>query len=200
MASANRLQSLFISITTADYDRDSVCNERYEYACGVRDGKVPDLTFLPVMYEAKPTDDWTLPETWAKANPNLGVSVDEAYLRNECEQALRIPRNQNRLKRLHLNMRTKQDELWLDSRQWGECIAEAIDDPPYGSKVFGGLDLSSKRGVATGWQGLRPSAAMGSRGSRADAGRRAARPALSTMGAGRRDRNDARQRGRLRVH
>lgn len=106
MASQNRAQPLFITLTTADYDRESVCNERYEYACKVRDGNIPDQTFLPVIYEATEKDDWTDPATWSKANPNLGVSVSIDYLKSECEKAQRIPRLQNTFKRLHLNLKT----------------------------------------------------------------------------------------------
>lgn len=143
MASQNRAEPLFICLTTADYDRESVCNERYEYACGVRDGKIPDPSFLPVIFEALPEDDWTDPKTWAKANPNLGVSVSEEYLRTECEKAQRIPRLQNGFKRLHLDLRTKQDVLWLQTDKWDACGGEMLelpDDVP----VYGGVDLASR--------------------------------------------------------
>jgi phage terminase large subunit-like protein len=147
MASQNRAQPLFITLTTADYDRESVCNERYEYACGVRDGKINDLTFLPVVYEATDKDDWTSPEVWAAANPNLGVSVSLDYLKTECEKAQRIPRLQNTFKRLHLNMRTKQDVLWLPIEDWRKCGGERLS-LPHDVPVYGGIDLASKVDVA----------------------------------------------------
>jgi phage terminase large subunit-like protein len=151
MASQNRAQPLFITLTTADYDRESVCNERYEYASKVRDGKIPDVTFLPVIYEATEKDDWTSPATWAKANPNLGVSVSIDYLKSECEKAQRIPRLQNTFKRLHLDMKTKQDVLWLPIEAWNACGGDRLELPA-GVPVFGGLDLSSKIDVtALAW-------------------------------------------------
>jgi len=144
-ASQNRMQPLFIGLTTADYDRDdSICNEWYEYACQVRDGKVSDPTFLPVIYDASETkDDWTDPAVWARVNPNLNVSVSEEYLRSECEKAKANPRLQNTFKRLHLNMRTRQDVLWLDMDAWQECEVESLELPA-SVPVYGGLDLSSK--------------------------------------------------------
>ncbi len=45
MASANRAQPLMIFITTADFARESICNEKHDYACKVRDGIVFDPTF-----------------------------------------------------------------------------------------------------------------------------------------------------------
>ena len=143
MASQNRAQPLFISLTTADYDRQSVCNERYDYACDVRDGRKIDVTFLPVIFEALASDDWADEATWRKANPNLGVSVSLDYLRNECDTAQHVPRLQNRFKRLHLDMRTAQDVVWLPVEDWRACAIDPFEidaDAP----IFGALDLSSK--------------------------------------------------------
>src|SRR5690606_16310143 len=89
----SRRQPLVVFITTADYNRKSACNEKYEYACKVRDNKGDksreghDPAFLPVIYEAHIDDDWTDPEVWAKANPNYGVSVRREYLERECQKA-----------------------------------------------------------------------------------------------------------------
>jgi phage terminase large subunit-like protein len=67
-----RKQPLIIYITTADYCRESIANDIYEYAKKVRDGLLQDSSFLPVIYEATLQDDWTDREVWAKANPNMG--------------------------------------------------------------------------------------------------------------------------------
>lgn len=143
MASQNRAQPLFISLTTADFDRPSVCNERHDYACQVRDGLIDDPTFLPVVYETLRDDDWTDPRVWATANPNLGVSVSEDYLRGECAKAQKIPRLENTFKRLHLNMRTESDERWLDLAAWddGDCAFDPTSLE--GEPCWCGLDLSS---------------------------------------------------------
>ena len=76
----SRRQPLTVHITTSDYERISICNEKHEYAKKVRDGALADASFLPVIYEASIEDPWDDPRTWLKANPNLGVSVKEDYL------------------------------------------------------------------------------------------------------------------------
>jgi phage terminase large subunit-like protein len=116
-----RRQPLIWHITTADYDRESICNEKYDYACKVRDGVIEDRGFLPVIFEALKDDDWKSEEVWAKANPNLGVSVSLDYLRRECKRAQEVPAYENTFKRLHLNMRTQQDVRWLSLEQWDLC-------------------------------------------------------------------------------
>lgn len=120
-ASDNRPNPLIAYLTTSDFQRESICNEKHDYACKVRDGIIEDPAFLPVIYEATDKDDWTSPETWAKANPNLGVSVSEEYLERECARARETPAYENTFKRLHLNMKTEQDVRWLNMELWDAC-------------------------------------------------------------------------------
>jgi phage terminase large subunit-like protein len=121
-ASLNRRQPLFLQLTTADYDRPSVCNEQYRLACRVRDGQISRPDFLPVIYEAPALWegeelDYTDPAVyqnerfWAIANPNLDVSVSRAFLRNEFALATETPSYLPTVLRLHLNVRTRQHAL-----------------------------------------------------------------------------------------
>lgn len=144
-----RRQPLMIGITTAGHDRSSLCYEVHEYACKVRDGLVDDPTFLPVVYGADDTDDWRSPTTWRKANPNLGVSIDESYLEKECRRAETTPAYQNTFRRLHLNQWTQQSTRWIDINRWFENPREdfEFDGREY---TFGGLDLSSTTDL-TSW-------------------------------------------------
>ncbi len=146
MASANRRQSMFIYITTSDYERVSICNEEYDYACKVRDDDpgFEDPTYLPVIYEADKKDDWTAESTWEKANPNIDISVSREYLRSECRKAQLIPARENEFKRLHLNLRTEQVTRWLPMDAWDKCNAPFTAESLKGRECFGGLDLSSK--------------------------------------------------------
>jgi len=146
MASKGRKQPLIIFITTADFNRPSICNEKYDYACKVRDGIIPDQRFLPVIYEAKLTDDWTTEEVWRKANPNLGVSVSIDYLKAEAKRAKETPAFENTFKRLHLNIRTESDSRWLSQDQWALC-GDPVHDLD-GRPCFCGLDLATVSDLA----------------------------------------------------
>lgn len=150
MASANRAQPMMIHITTSDFERPSICNEKYAYACRVRDNKGQesqpgyDPSFLPVIYEASIDDDWRSEDTWRKANPNYGISVSEGYMRDKCRKAQEEPSFENTFKRLNLNIRTKTDEKWLDTEQWTKCRAIFDESTLRGRLCYSGLDLSSK--------------------------------------------------------
>ena len=143
MVSQNRAEPLFLSITTADYDRPSICNERHNYACQVRDGLVNDPTFLPVIYETPQDADWTSPKVWKAANPNIGVSVSKEELHQMCETAKIIPRKENEFKRLHLNMRTQTDERWLSLESWDASDVAFEESELIGRPCWCGLDLST---------------------------------------------------------
>jgi phage terminase large subunit-like protein len=136
-----------VHITTSDYERVSICNEKYDYAKKVREQTLSDPSFLPVIYEAKVTDDWTDPAVWQRANPNLGVSVKQEYLERECSRAKESPAYLNTFLRLHLNIRTNADVAAFDMRQWEACRGERgfhqLATDLEGHECFAGLDLAS---------------------------------------------------------
>lgn len=142
-----RRQPLVVHITTSDYERLSICNEKYAYACRVREGVLSDPSFLPVIYEASRDDDWGDPAVWRKANPNLGVSVKEDYLERECARAKESAAYLNTFLRLHLNVRTNADVAWFDAAKWDACAGPMtfpeMEQALEGQECFAGLDLAS---------------------------------------------------------
>lgn len=142
----SRKQPLIIYITTSDYDRPSICNEKHDYAIKVRDEIIPDSRFLPVIYEASKEDDWTSPSIWRKANPNYEVSVSEEFLERECLKARETPSFENTFKRMYLNIRTEQDVRWLSMTAWDQCGALDLSDL-IGGPCYAGLDLAATKDI-----------------------------------------------------
>jgi phage terminase large subunit-like protein len=140
-----RRQPLTVAITTAGFDRHSICYELRQWAEKVRDGAVEDQEFLPAIYAATAEDDWTSPETWRKANPNLGVSIREEDIAKECAKAREMPGYENTFKRLHLNIWTEQDVRWLSTKKWQ--LGDAELPPLDGESCWAGLDLSTTTDV-----------------------------------------------------
>ena len=141
-----RRQPLTVAITTAGYDRHSLCFELYDYAVKVRDGILKDEAFLPVIFEASPEDDWTSPATWYKAHPGLGVSVKEDYVAAECTKAQQLPGYKNTFKRLLLNIWTEQNTRWIPIDTWDKCN-EPLPDLT-GRTCYAGLDLATTTDIA----------------------------------------------------
>lgn len=146
-AQAARRQPLFISISTADFMRPSLCNDELTFAKLVHDGTVIDHTYLPVIYETSPDDDWTTEDCWRAVNPNFGISIGEEYFRRECERARREPSYENTFRRLHLNTQTGQDERWLNVQEWDRC-ARPGECKLDGLPCVAGLDLASSRDMS----------------------------------------------------
>jgi phage terminase large subunit-like protein len=138
-----RRQPLIVYLTTSDFERPSVCNEKHEYASKVRDRVIDDPSFLPVIYEASRDDDWTDPDVWARVNPNLGVSLSREYLERECRRAKEQASYVNTFKRLHLNVKTEADVAWLSMEQWDACDGAVDLEALRGRPCFAGLDLAS---------------------------------------------------------
>jgi len=144
-----RRQPLTVAITTAGYDRESVCWEQHEYARKVSEGIIEDPTFLPVIYAADEDDDWLEEETWWKANPSLGQTVKLDYLRNEAQRARLTPAYQNTFRRLHLNQWTQQESRWLPLEAWDQCKTPVSETLLQGQPCYGGLDLASTSDIAS---------------------------------------------------
>lgn len=144
-----RRQPLILIMTTAGYERESICYEKWQYALKVRDGIVKDDSLLPVIFAADERDDWTSPRTWKKANPNLGVSVKRRYLEDQCKEAEEQPAKENTFRRLHLNQWTEQAVRWMPMDKWDACglIPFTFDDL-LGEECYGGLDLASTADIA----------------------------------------------------
>ena len=140
-----RVQPLTIAITTAGYDRNSICYEVHDYAGKVRDGIIEDETFLPVIYGCDEKDDFKCKKSWEKSNPGLGHSIRLDYLEIEAKKAAELPSYENTFRRLHLNQWTEQAVRWIPMDRWDDAEPfAAFGDRP----VYAGLDLASTTDIA----------------------------------------------------
>jgi phage terminase large subunit-like protein len=119
--SGARRQPLFLIITTAGLDEQSMCGVEYEYACRVRDGIIEDATYLPMIYELPKDADWTDETLWHLPNPTIGEIVSLDYLREECERAKKKPAEQVKFRRLNCNQWINSSAIWIPRIQWDDC-------------------------------------------------------------------------------
>ena len=89
---ASRPEGFVIYLTTqSDEPPAGVFRQKLQYARDVRDGKVVDPRFVPVLYEF-PRDmierrEHLDPANFRMVNPNLGYSVDREFLEREFQKA-----------------------------------------------------------------------------------------------------------------
>ncbi len=115
---AARPEPLIIYTTTSDFDRQSICNDLHTRARRIAEGHIVDVNFLPVLYEAALTDDYKDEEVWRRANPNYGISIYPEYFKRQIQVCQNSPVNLNRFLRLHLNIRTKTETVWIPPWIW----------------------------------------------------------------------------------
>ncbi len=144
-ATGSRSQPLVWAITTAGSDRSGICYEQRNYVCKVLQGVVEDDTYFGIIYSIDDGDDWTDEQVWAKANPNLGVSVSLEDLRAKCRKAMETPSAVGNFLTKHLNVWVNADSAWMDMRAWDRCADPELRLADFeGQDSWEGLDLASK--------------------------------------------------------
>lgn len=132
----SRPEGCVIYLTTQSSEPPAgVFKKKLDYARKVRDGKIDDSTFLPVLYEypdamleAKAYLD---ERYWYITNPNLGVSVDIPTLRGKVREAQASGEDslQNILSK-HFNVQIGLDlgsNRWPGADYWIETGTETIE-------------------------------------------------------------------------
>ena len=89
---ASRPEGFVIWLTTqSDEPPAGVFKQKLDYARKVRDGEIIDPGFLPIIFEHPPemveSGDCLKLENMAMVNPNMGYSVDQAFLEREFMKA-----------------------------------------------------------------------------------------------------------------
>ena len=148
-ATGSRRQPLIFIITTAGFDKLSVCWSCHENAESVLRGTVEQDDFFAFIATTDPGDSWEEAESWAKANPNFGISVKADDLARKAKRAKTLPSALNNFLRLHLNVWTEQETRWLQMEWWAKGSAPKIVwDRMRGRRCFGGLDLATRIDLA----------------------------------------------------
>jgi phage terminase large subunit-like protein len=139
---AARRQPLLLSITTAGYDRKSICWEQHAYAERCMADPTVDPAFFGCIYAASPEDDWKSPSTWHKANPSLGETITLESFAADAREAEQSPSKLNSFLRYRLNVWTTQDVRWLSPDAWaknGKPLRPNLEKREW----FAGLDLAT---------------------------------------------------------
>jgi phage terminase large subunit-like protein len=152
-----RRQPLLWMITTAgDDDPESVYAHENDYAIQVLERTIEDDTLFAYIATIDEGDRWDDPLAWAKANPNLGISVKLDDLKRQADKAAKSPTALVAFKRLRLNVRTAAANKFIPADLWAKNT-DGPFDPEHlrGRRCFGGLDLASKVDIAA-WIKLFP--------------------------------------------
>ena len=168
----SREEPLFISITTAGYDKQSPCRKEHDYCINnflddtnkgwINDhcfrtrpeSKLRDPTYFCYIRAADPEADWRDEKTWYQANPALeNTKTGEGFrkLSDIRAKALKADRDlsfRNTFKRLYLNVWTDSVTSWIKMERWRRCKKKISEEQLQGQICYGGLDLASTTDIA----------------------------------------------------
>ena len=132
----SRPEGFVISLTTMSNEAPcGVFREKLLYGRGVRDGRIKDKKFVPVLYEFPKhmIDDKSYrdPKNWYVTNPNMGASVDAERLDDLHKQA--VEAGEEALIGFfakHINYEiglAMQSDRWMGADYWESCAAPRFD-------------------------------------------------------------------------
>lgn len=143
-AMGSRRQPLTLEVTTAGlYDAEGVGWQHHDYAVQVLEQTFDDDRLFAFITTIDEGDDPWSPAAWAKANPNLGVSLKYDFIAGNAAEAQRSAHAANSFLRLHCNVWTNQVTRWLNMERWKQCDSKPLDLAALAQiPCYGGLDLS----------------------------------------------------------
>ena len=145
-AFAARENPLFIMITTAGDDLESVCYEQHKYAQGVIDSTIFDEGYLGYIRTVSDPECSILDESqWFAANPSLGTTMGVEQFSADAAEASKTPTNEAAFRRYRLNIWTSAGTKWMDADKWAACQSAFDPEELVGRECFGALDLSRTR-------------------------------------------------------
>lgn len=160
-AMGSRAQPLLFIITTAGSNRAGICYDQRTYATkilnrtlrahgglGYRvEGDVADdETFLGLIYTIDDGDNPFDEAVWAKANPNLGVSVDIEDMRRMAAKAKVQAAAQTEFQTKRLDVWVNADAAWMNMAAWDACGRPELKREDFaGEKAIVALDAAFRK-------------------------------------------------------
>ena len=144
-----RDQPLIYTITTAGDNLEGPCYDMRDRVIEMLEGIAQDDRLFGWIFTIDEGDDWKDPKVLAKANPNLGVSVDYEYLVNQQKKAINRVRFQNRFKTKHLNIWVQAMEAYFNLEDWNKCYDSNLKlEDFYAQQCLVNLDLAARIDIA----------------------------------------------------
>lgn len=143
----SREQPLIVIITTADEGKTgSIYDTKRTYVENLCSRTIVDPSFYGVVFAATEEQLARDPfgiETLTTANPGIGYTVTEDYLRSKAREAANSPAQLNRYLRLHCGKRTKQTIAWLTMAKWDAAAGSVQPEDFRDRTAYLGFDLSA---------------------------------------------------------
>ncbi|MBG8552347.1 terminase large subunit [Hymenobacter sp. BT594] len=144
-----RSQPMLWQITTAGFNLSGICYETRTYTQKVLSGVIKDEEHFGIIFTIDEDDDWADPSSWAKANPNWGISVNVEDVTRKGNKAVKVPAARGNFQTKHLNVWVNAAQAWMDMRAWNAGADESLSLEQFaGESCWAAVDLATKTDVA----------------------------------------------------
>jgi len=135
--------AMFPEITNSGFDRSSICWQHHEHSIRVLDRVVDDERWFAYVCALDDGDDPLVDRgCHIKVNPNLGASIQQAYLDDQVAAARNIPAETNTVLRLNFCVWTQAHTPAWDMASWRAAGLRTVTAADLiGAPCYGGLDL-----------------------------------------------------------
>jgi len=144
-----RLNPHLCVITTAGFSMSSACYKLQESNIEILQGLKQDDSNFICIFSLDAKDDWKDEKNWIKSNPNLGITVNEEFLKNEIEGAIVNPANEIGVKTKNLNIWCETREIWIPNKYLMKATQKINLNDFKGEDAYLGMDLASNRDLVS---------------------------------------------------
>jgi phage terminase large subunit-like protein len=132
--------ALIVEITNAGMDRTSICWRHHEMSRKVLEQAIANESWFAYVCALDDGDDFKDPKVWPKANPNIGVTIEGAYLQEAITECEGDPVAETDVRRLNFCEWVERQSTFLHAAKWNAC---AVTKPADLTSItpFGALDL-----------------------------------------------------------
>lgn len=137
-----RRQPMILSISTAGYINDSIYDELMKRATGFLKGNSKERRLLPLLYIIDDVEKWNDITELRKANPNMGVSVQEGFFKDEIAVAEGSLSKKAEFLTKYCNIKQNSSVAWLEYTFVDRASEEVTLEDFRDCYAVGGIDLS----------------------------------------------------------
>ncbi len=145
-------EALIFEITNSGFDKRSVCGQEHDTSVKIVTGEQDNDAWFVFIASLDDGDEPFEDEScWIKANPNLGVSIQPTFIREQVDEAKAMPSKEGLVRRLHFCQWTGSESSAISRATWAACQAtgDRVFDPEELTRknipCYGGLDISRVR-------------------------------------------------------
>ena len=148
-AFGKRPEGCFMIMTTPAVSPDTFAQEEYINAKQIEADRSLDPTYLPIIYEADEKDDIFDRRTWQKANPGLGVFLDEEVIAREAEEAKRDKTKVHPFKVYRCAQWADAGSGFIDMSLWNGNVIDFDGIDLHSMSCYFGLDMAGTTDLAS---------------------------------------------------